>query len=113
MTAARWLETRLLPLERDVDHPGNAELVDSHAEPFREERLAERHVDAAALEQRRELALGFFGIGKGQRDREAMGLALVVFGWRVGGHQHVAADRHASVHDHLLALRRVRHLRWR
>ena len=53
---------RSLTSDRAVDHPGNAELVDAHAETLGEEGLAERHVDGAAFGQRLELALGVGGI---------------------------------------------------
>ena len=36
-------------LRRHDHHPGDAEAVDRHAEPPREERLAERHRDLAAV----------------------------------------------------------------
>src|SRR5688572_30745519 len=51
-----------LILHRTVDHPGRTELVDAHAEPFREKGLAERHPDGAAFGQRLEPALGIGGV---------------------------------------------------
>jgi hypothetical protein len=57
-----------LIFDRAIDHPGDAELVDAHAESLGEEGLRKRHGDVAALGQRLEPALGIHGILDLQRD---------------------------------------------
>src|SRR5260370_33619685 len=78
---------------RAVDHPGNAEPIDAHAESLGPECLAKRHVHRAALGKRLELALGITGILDLQRDRKTLRL-MEMAGRRVGCHQHLAVDRH-------------------
>src|SRR5579863_861414 len=92
-------------LRRAEHHPGNTELIDAHPETPREKCLAERHVRAAAFRQRLEFALGVRGIVDRQRDRKTLRFVKMIRR-RVGGHQGLAVDRNAAVHDLLLALRR-------
>src|SRR5882757_4387036 len=61
-------------LRRAVHHPGDAELIDAHAKTLGEEGLAERHVDAAAIGQRLEAALGIGGILDLERYRKTLRL---------------------------------------
>src|SRR5262245_55571240 len=78
-------------------HPVHAEAVDSHPETPREESLAERHRDLAALRECRELAVGFRLVGNRQRQREALERLRPAGGAAVGGHHLRVTDLEARV----------------
>jgi hypothetical protein len=94
-----------------VDHPGNSELVDQHAELLGEERRPDRHRDDAALGERAKRAFGLRGIIGLEGDAEALRLGKVL-ARRIAAHEAATADREPRVHDplglswHALDLRR-------
>src|SRR6185437_14980477 len=61
---------------RNQDHPVHAEFVSDHAETRREERLAERHPDLAALGERREFLVGIGFVFGCDRQRETFEFRL-------------------------------------
>src|SRR5438093_2653213 len=94
---------------RDVDQPGDAELVDAHAELVAPDLLLQRHGGDAARGELLEVAAQGVAVVAGQAHREAgRGLVLHVAG-NVGDHERVAgAGLQLPVHD-LAGVGRVGH----
>src|SRR4029077_17292380 len=91
-----WLRLRL----GDVDQPGNAELVDAHAELVAPDLLLQRHFGDSARGELLEVAAQRVAVVTGQAHREAgRGLELHVAG-HVGGHERVSGVAlQLPVHD--------------
>src|SRR5689334_5002526 len=84
----------------DVDQPGDAELVDAHAELVAPDLLLQRHLGDSARGQLLEVAAQHVAVVAGQAHREpGRGLVLHVAG-HVGNHERVAgAGLELPVHD--------------
>src|SRR6185312_6902667 len=84
----------------DVDEPGDAELVDAHAELVAPDLLLQRHLGDSARGELLEVAAQHVAIVAGQAHREpGRGLVLHVAG-HVGNHERVAgAGLELPVHD--------------
>ncbi|CAG9263670.1 hypothetical protein PUN4_440044 [Paraburkholderia unamae] len=93
------------------DHPRHAEFIVEHAEARRPEGFLERHRHVAAFGERREIALGRGGVGRGQRDAEAEELVVLGHAAAVGHHELRVADLERRVHDLVGEVRRQGALR--
>src|SRR6266700_7020011 len=93
----------------DVGQPGDAELVDAHAELVAPDLLLQRHGDGSADRQLLEVAAQGVTVVAGQAHREpGRGLVLHVAG-DVGGHDRITGvGLQLAVHD-LVGVGRVRH----
>src|SRR5580704_5937849 len=93
---ADWLRLRL----GDVDQPGNAELVDAHAELVDPDLLLQRHGGGSARGQLLPVAVQRVAVVAGQAHRESGRRVVFHVAGDVGGHDRVAGvGLQLAVHD--------------
>src|SRR5262249_8077985 len=88
-----------------IDQPRYAEAINEHAKTRGPERFLERHHDPTALGQFVKGALSLSRTLDLKREREALWFLILIRGY-VGGHQRLAADCQAAVHDLVLPVGR-------